>query len=256
MSETQPTTDVADLLSTMQRAVREERRRVVDEQQAFEAFRKRLTNVSVNRIPSGGESVLTTSSSAELVAVRDAYEETVMSVPHYAEDYNDTYAENVCTEFGPDVAMLLTEGTVLESGIKRELVRKAGECRQRRADFVETLDVERRSLSEVRDQLPPIADELRTIADQDHSGMGFGELDSYRARLRTLRDQCESIARQRQATIDDQRHEFRIPGDVPDLPKYLYAGLADDYPVLAAIARITTRIESTRSDIERAMATC
>ena len=38
MSETQPTTDVADLLSTIQRILREERRRVVDEQQAFGVF--------------------------------------------------------------------------------------------------------------------------------------------------------------------------------------------------------------------------
>ena len=35
--------------------------------------------------------MLTTSIDTDLVAVRDVYEETVMSVPHYAEDYNQTF---------------------------------------------------------------------------------------------------------------------------------------------------------------------
>lgn len=190
MSETQPTTDVADLLSTMQRILREQRRRVVDEQQALGAFRKRVANVSVNEIRSRDESMLTTSIDTDLVAVRDVHEETVMSVPHYPEDYNETYAENVRTEFGPDVAMLLTKGSAIGPGIKRALVRKASECRQQRADFIETIDVEGRSLSEVRDQLPPIADELETIAEHDYSETGFGELDAYRTRLHAPRNQC------------------------------------------------------------------
>jgi len=36
-----------------------------------------------------------------LVAVRDAYQETVMSVPHYEIEYDDTYQRSVAEECGP-----------------------------------------------------------------------------------------------------------------------------------------------------------
>jgi len=54
-----------------------------------------------------------------LVAVRDAYQETVMSVPHYEIEYDDTYQRSVAEECGPELAYALTRGSRFHAECKR-----------------------------------------------------------------------------------------------------------------------------------------
>ncbi|WP_280535434.1 hypothetical protein [Halopenitus sp. POP-27] len=247
-------------LATLRRTVRAERRRVVDERQAFDVFRKRLaeidprettrTSAPTHLVGDAGTSAATPG----LCAVRDAYEETVMSVPHYAADYDDTYPESLAAEFGRELSVTLTTGTAFDPAIKRELGRIAGVRRDRRADLLDTLDAEATSLDELGTRLPELARDVDDLVNVDVDGIGFGALEAYHARAGTLRDRCEAVAQGRQAAIRRQRRDLRVPGETRDVPRYLYVDCEATYPVLAMIADLTDRAASFQSRVETAIA--
>lgn len=250
-----------DRLESMRRTLRTERRRLVDEREAFGAFRTRLSRIDPGQPPTGpfaGSRVVgaapTRSVSPGLVAVRDAYEETVMSVPHYVEDYDDTYPESLEAEFGAEMAAALTRGAALDPSLKRELARAAGQLRENRDAFVEALDTEASSLSALSDRLPELDAEFEAIANAEFDGMDFGTLDAHRARIEVLRDRCEEDARERQETTHEQRRELRVPGDSPDVPRYLYREQPAQYPILSMLADRIDRLDALRSTVETAMA--
>lgn len=250
-----------DRLESMRGTLRTERRRLVDERQAFGAFRKRLSEIDPGQPPTGrsaGSRVVGTaparSVSPGLVAVRDAYEETVMSVPHYAEDYDDTYPESLEAEFGAEMAAALTRGSALDPSLKRELSGAAGRLRENRDAFVGTLDTEASSLSARSDRLLELDAELEGIANAEFGDMDFGALDAHRARIEVLRDRCEEDVRERQETIHEQRRELRVPGDSPDVPRYLYREQSARYPILSMLADRIDRLDALRSTVETAMA--
>ena len=121
------------LLSQMRRAhgtVRIERRRTNDERAAFAAFRSRLDAIPATTSTGVTPDWLSASPQAigherpqmgtELLAVRDAYRSTVMSVPHYEEEYNDTYVASLAAEFGLRGERDLSPsfGVVVDAGLR------------------------------------------------------------------------------------------------------------------------------------------
>ncbi|WP_096390388.1 DUF7260 family protein [Halopenitus persicus] len=283
-SATRPSDDrIGDRLAALRRAVRTERRRVADERQAFNAFRKRLADVESRTAalapaatPLVGERARSVSTPG-LCAVRDAYEETVMSVPHYVEDYDDTYPESLAAEFGRELSATLTTGTAFDPAIKRELQRAVRDRCEGCAAVLDTLDTEAASLADLRESLPELArdlgclendlehlendlehleNDLEHLENDDLEAMGFGALEARHARAGALRDRCETLARERQATIRRQRRDLRVPGETPDVPRYLYDDHEATYPVLATIADLADRTASIRSRIETAIARC
>lgn len=248
-------------IAAMRRTLRTERRRVVDEREAFRAFRKRLTDIDAGgtlKRPASPSRLVGTSTvrstSPGLVAVRNAYEETVMSVPHYVVDYDDTYPESLAAEFGAEMATALTRGVALDPRLKRELRRATERLRAHRASFLDTLDTEAASLEDLADPLLEVTTEIETIAAADFDGMDFGALDAYCARTETLRDRCAEHARERQAVLHRQRRELRVPGDSRDVPRYLYREQSARYPILSMLADRIDRLDELRSTVERAIA--
>ena len=75
-----------------------------------------------------------------LDAVRGAYRETVMSVPHFEADYDESYTENVTEEFGPELATALVTGDRFDPFCRRTLLEAVGEGSTRREPHLDALD--------------------------------------------------------------------------------------------------------------------
>lgn len=242
-------------LAAARRALQTERQRTVDERDALAAFRTRVRAVdAVGASPAreAGPGVRTAASPG-LTAVRDAYEATVMSVPHYREEYDDPYEASLEAEFGPDVAAALARGTRFDERCKRSVLAKAAEAREQRERFLATLDAERESLTDAEERIHAVLDrvEAAALADDDPT---FGALDAVRSTLVDLRSECDSLAADRQAAIRRQRRRLWLPRDAPDVPAYLYRDLPATYPVLSVVADLGERVAERRRDVERAMA--
>jgi hypothetical protein len=246
---------MADHLDAARQRVREERRRTVDERAALTAFLERLDSVATD--PSDGFPVglaVLGQSSSGLSAVQDAYEATVMSVPHYAEEYGDTYAESVTEEFGLDLAAALTQGSALPSSVRAALVDSARAAREERVRFVEALDEEASSLAYAESVLADLLDELAARRERPIEGAARLELDAAVARLRVLERKCDDLAADRQAFLREQRRGLSLSLSGPDLPTYLYQDCEVTYPVLATVAEASRLVSKRRRRSARELA--
>lgn len=251
-----------ELIDTAQECIVEERRRTTDELHALETFVDEIRALQTESVSfDAGVATITaqgsyTDSDARgLRAVRDAYEATVMSVPHYEEEYNDTYETSVAEEFGPDLATALTRRSTFDEQCKRAVLSAATEARTPREALLTALDNEVDSLDAARERLRPIAEEVAGFTAPT-AEQNFETLDAYRARLAVLEQRCEELAASRQSTLREQRRSLRLPVDGPDVPTYVYQSLDADYPVLSAVAAVVETIEETRTSVERAMGYC
>lgn len=244
------------MIAEARRAVRRERRRTVDEHEAFASFANAVRDLPTED-PSGGVQVGARLASADAAsstrAVRDAYERTVMAVPHYREEYDDTYTESLAAELGPSVAAAAT-ASALTPAVRRGIVAAAESARADRARFVEALDAEDRALREADARLGEVLAEAADLDTEPLGAMGFGALDGVRARLRTLERKVETVGEERQAGLREQTDALSLPSEAPDLPTYVYQAYETTYPVLSVVVRASDVLGRVREDVERAMA--
>lgn len=119
---------VAETFASLRTSLQTERRRTAAERRAFETFADRVEEVNCSNTGSkvppdcgmqdGPTATLVASGHTDLdgdgptEAIQSAYEETVMAVSFYDEEYGDDYVESLRAEFGPEVATSLTDGLV------------------------------------------------------------------------------------------------------------------------------------------------
>ena len=241
-------------------ALRRERRRTADELEALRSFEERVREIEPETTVSQGGTVARASVVAGptggLDAVREAYEETVMSAPHYDEEYGDSYVESVRAELSTDLAAALTDGTRFNARCKQAVLSSVAASQSARASLLETLSSEADSLEDAAGSLAPLADELTEFSARSLSEAPFGTLDAYRARLSVLEVKCEAVADSRQSTLFEQRRTAGLPTGEPDVPQYVYQAFAFDYPVMSAVADLSAAIDRLRADVEAAMSRC
>lgn len=246
-----------ELFEAAQEALQRERRRTVDEREAFRAFERRVRNLDGqrSRVPEGDSPVrmVSTGSPSTVRPVRTAYEATVMSVPHYAEEYDEPFERNFRAEFGPELAALLTQSAALNAHSKQAVLAAASHAQEKRGRLIEALDAEQESFTEASEQLLSVIDELEEYETATFSELSFGTLDAYRGRLLTLEAHCDDLVEDRQAALVDQRRNLSLPIDGPDVPTYVYRHLEARYPVVSTAADVIERIGSLRGDVESAL---
>lgn len=257
---------ISDRLDEAETALRRERRRTIDELEALRALEDRVRSIEPTNASGSGvrnrrlidprTARGATAVAAGLDRVRKAYESTVMSVPHYAEEYGDTYRRSLEEEFSPDLAAALTEGARFHDQCKRALLSAIEESVSARESLSTEVDAERESLDDATSALSAIATELDELSEIPFRTESFGALDAYRNRLDALEERCETISNRRQATVFDRRRTGWLPADVTDIATYFYRDLETDYPVMSAVATLLERLRGLRLRIERAMTFC
>ena len=274
----------SDPIRAARAALRVERRRVVDEREALRAFRGRVSSIpdesgsadpsdpgAVDGVGGAGVGIRGTMAGPEgaapgaaspgspLVAVRDAYRATVMSVPHYEAEYDDTYERSVAEEFGPELAYALTRTDSFHEAYKRSLLSAVETAVQEREAFLDAVESEIESVERAGSRLDPIRSEIEAVDDElggdeaAAASVGFGALDACRTRTEALVEDCDRVAARRQRVLADHERRLAI-GDEIDFATYCYQDLDVSYPVLAAVGTVGDRLERLRDRIERAMA--
>ena len=253
--------DVNSRLEAAVEALQTERRRTADELEALKTFERHIRAISSEEpnISNRQPVALTTTEtghSAGLRQVRKAYESTLMDVPHYFEEYDDTYPESLAEEFSPDIASALTNGTAFNKQCKQTVLSAISESQSSREALLDVTDRERESIRNARAELEPLFEECDQMRSLQFDKEAFGALDAYRARLQVILDNCQALSHRRQKAIFDSRRIQKLPADVPDITIYFYQTLDTDYPVMSLVAELLETITDCERRIERAMATC
>ncbi|MBP1953136.1 hypothetical protein J2752_000017 [Halarchaeum rubridurum] len=252
--EREPTGDVG--FERARRALERERDVLTAECDAFDAFARRVGALGTTEAASDAYDGLLTEGRGDGRAgsrVREAYAETVMAVPHYDEEYGESYRAHLAAEFGPALAAALRDEPGLPAFLQQQVVAAAREAEASRAAVLDALERERAALDAAADALTDVETERAVVDSRPFASCERGELARLRADLADLAARCESLAERRQS--GDLRPERRIPPslDAPGFEEYVYDGLATTYPVLSAVARESERVERTRAAIERVL---
>ncbi len=258
-----PVADPTSVLEGARETVRVERRRTADERAAFASFRSRLdaipattaAGVTADRRFDGPQPIgyETPRMGTELLAVRDAYQSTVMSVPHYEEEYNDTYAASLAAEFGPELAAALTRESALHEHVRRSVLDQTTAAIETRDEFETVLEREQASVRAASEELRSLDDSVASLGETAVDRLDFGGLDAHRARLEVLERRCDEVATTRQRERVAVEQSMHFDGETDDVQTYLYQDLPVTYPVLAAVAAVGRRIDAVRRDVERAI---
>ena len=261
-------------------ACRRERRRVLDERDAFESFADRVAQMdtvsvatdatpagtpvgALRRIGGGGRRPGSgpAGDSVTLRRVMTAYHETVLSLPHYRTDYDETAAESLAAELGPDAATALASDGGLSRGARSALVDRSRRAADARGQLADAIDEEIDELGDREAALSSVDRRRRRLLghlDGIRSERGTDAAIDVWNRLEELERECDELAAERQRSLDDPplTPEAGLDGD-RERPFYDYLyGPVDGprYPVLAQIAEVADEIRTDRERVGRRIA--
>lgn len=236
----------------------EERRRTKAEYHAFDSFLDHLNRIetttgSVTRTD-GGTARLLHKTAAEpadqLETVRKAYRATVMDVPHYEEDYDESLEEHMRAELSDELAHGSTCGTEFSPHLKRGLLEATRDARDRREKFLGYLEEEARSLEHHEARIESITEQIETATAPRCSAATFDELLERRETLLECEDRLQTV-------IEDRQNDRTTSGtaavrsrDGRDLPSYLYRELDVTYPVLAEVTKLLGQLRTGTNRLE------
>ncbi|WP_297884448.1 hypothetical protein [uncultured Halorubrum sp.] len=256
-------------------ACRDERRRVLDERDAFETFAERVgridtVSVATDATPSGVPAAALrwiggggrrpgggpAGDNVTLRRVLAAYEDTVMSLPHYRAEYDETTAQSLAAELGPDTATALASDGGLSSGAQSALVDRSRHAVDARNRLVDAIDEEIAELDDREAALSTIDRRRRRLVGHMDGIRSESEADAaidVWNRLTELERQCDELAAERQVSLDDPPLTPETAVDTDrERPFYHYLyGPTDGprYPVLAQIAEVADGIRADRDRI-------
>ncbi|MDZ5811331.1 hypothetical protein U4E84_08215 [Halorubrum sp. AD140] len=251
-------------------AGRRERRRVLDERDAFEEFADRVD--ALDPAPTGGTApafdgsmaaVRTVGGGGDDVRLRRvlaAYRDTVMSLPHYREEYDETIPESLAAELGPDTATALASNGTLSAGAQTALVRRGRRAAEARSSLADAIGAELDALTRFENDLTGVDRRRRRLLEHLDGVTGNGTdaaLDVWE-RLDELERECDAIAADRQRSLDDPPMAPDPTIGVDDgraFYEYLY-GPTDGprYPVLAEVSELAERIRTDRDRVASRLA--
>lgn len=239
-----------------------ERERIADEAEAFATFASRVTEIDVAAEPvTDGGPARTLALDAPpppddgIEAVKDAYRDTVMAVPHYEEEYDESLATNMRMEFGDDVSEAVDDGGPLSPQLKRTLVERSRTAQRQRRALRAQLDGESEALDDARTTLRHCRQSADRIEEASLEDCSFDELAAEWRLLEDRRRAAEALLEDRQETIQHRDREAGVRPGGPSFEEYLYDPLETTYPILSEATNLVDRLEDARRRVERTLAT-
>ena len=258
MTATTSISSIGKTIESAKETVQIEQRRVTDEIEAYEQFATKLTTMSKTSPSHATSGAFDSTTEAGLIpetsSIKNLFEETVMSVPHYEEDYDESFTEHIAAEFTPEIALLLNETDWLTEQHTSVLDSYIHTAITERKDLAQTLEVEYDSVDHLGSQVHKRSQQVLEISHREFNCMDFGALEAHWRRLETITTKCDSIAADRLELIDSPTRAVGRSNSDISLNSYLYEDLAYDYPILATIGILGSCIYALQTQIERLMA--
>jgi hypothetical protein len=185
---------------------------------------------------------------------RRAYRDTVMSVPHYEEEYGESLAENVSAEFGESVAIALEGAEAFTPGLRRTLLEGAETARERRNSLVRAIEQEEAALRGAASTLSDVESAVESVNDGGSTlSLSFEQLMDRWGRLYDLERECEGVVEERQESIQSGYGvPLRLDGPIT-LQEYLYDSLPVTHPILAEATRLLEAVREAQDSTSVAL---
>lgn len=241
------------VLDAAREALRTERQTLCTERDAFREFERRVVSLTpardqVEQEGSATQLLGVSSPDGGTARIRAAYEETVMDVPHYEEEYGETLLENVRVELGSEYAEVLRTDTGLTPQLKQGILAAATAAREQRTRVLAVLDEEARML----DSAASIVDDVQPLTDVP-AECPFECLCARNDQLRKREQRAEALLEERQAHIQEFEPHLSDADELL-LNEHLYGSLSTAYPILHVITQLLEDIRAARGTIAHRIA--
>ena len=223
---------------------------------AFRRFRTRLVSIEPTGqsaatvdTSAGGMSALGTRQSkpdTSLRAVREAYQETIMAVPHFEAEYDDSLEANMSMEFGAELGTQIATGTRLTPRLHEALLTASEGARDERETLLPVLERERESLQSVRNTLDDCERRGSALGANARRTTDSVRLDSIDNQLAEIEIDCESAAATRQQLLHGRSAAALSGIGGTSLVRYLYGDCLVTCPALADIVACLDTIRRHR----------
>lgn len=214
-------------LSAADEILRREFDETAAEHAAFERFGDRVRAIDAvsNRTPTAPDRALAVDTRAHrMKRVRRAFRETVMSIPHYDDVYDESLRAHAASELSVELAAGLDPDadTSFTPSVKRALLAATHDAIDQRDVYRSVLDDERESLASGRESLTALLESLEAPPVVAHRQAEFTAA-------------IDAVARRRQETLRTRKPLVRQDGH--DLCPHLYRDREWTYPLLTAVTR-------------------
>ena len=234
-----------------------ETRRTRREAVAFDRFATRVRDVDpvVSRTAAarvGSVLVATddrTGSGRRIREITATFRDTVMSVPHYDEEYGESLAEHMAIEFGDELTIAVVETRQFTPQVKQGLYRAAIAARDRRLELLSVLEAESNALQTFERELTDLTTRVEALTEPLRSDQTYDELCETYRELNECTRACEALLHTRQTQRTDG-HAANLPYAIDDLQEYLYERFEVTYPVLSDGLQLYRRITTARGRLE------
>lgn len=240
--------------------VREEIAFIRDELEAFERFKQRVECVpcvssarSGTVVSDGAVAAESTAMASSVTRLKQAYQSTVMSVPHYESEYGDTYEESVQTEFNEPVSHVLLGSVYFTPLAKSRLVSAIENAKNNRSALLDELDRERDELSMALNRFEEWEKEIRQIHDRIARWNDCRASEEL-ARLERIGRECDRHSAERQQRLRQQPGSMYAALGPDGFAQYLYEDTPFTMPILADISSIGSRLDAEREHIQQQLA--
>ena len=245
-------------LPRARRLCQREIRRAQSELDAFDAFITQLKTVPTTTLQPTDTAAnsapliqhRTDGGTRSLTQVHDIYRETVMAVPHFEEDYGESILDHMSAELSSELAFATANGAEFGPHLKENLLEAAVEARDRRAEYIATLNEEAGSLERYEETLADLEPAVEQRTSPLCSTQTFSELQYRHEALEDQADVLESVTQERQSDRRSGRTGAIHLGNQIDLQEYLYKPMDVNYPVLAEASSLLARVKITTKRVE------
>ncbi|WP_276245396.1 MULTISPECIES: hypothetical protein [unclassified Haladaptatus] len=241
-------------LGQARRVCETESSRTRTERDAYIRFLRRLSGISVSQVTTqvqtSGMTVANVQSADQSIReVREAFEETVMTVPHFTEEYDESLEVHMAMEFGDELARAVRHGTQLTPPLKQALVQQAELARDQRDAMLGTLDRELEELEDATALLESAEEELDDVSSEPFYRRSYADLHAAWERLDDIEDRVTTVLTERQHAMQEGIRFGIRRTDSGSFHDYLYRPLDVSYPVLADGAKTVDRIQAIRHNV-------
>lgn len=239
--------------------VGQERDRTAAERDAFDSLARRVSAIEMsesqtsrptgNRQEPAAISVSTKvgnyagGRSIPMAEVEEAYRETVMTVSHYEQEYDEPLIEHLAAEFGTEMGIAVSQSETLTPQLREALVTASIQARDERVELLVQLDEETQRLKETSTSLEELCEAVSTV-EASLAQRADRELADAWERLEALEGDCRTLLQEQQCRIDGSNSEL-------SLQKYLYGPQEWTYPALGDSLAGMDRVHRAKHRIVR-----
>jgi len=224
------------------------------ERDAFRALLRRISGIQMDLpgstdVGTGGAAAVATSfghrQSGSLHEIREAYRETVMAVPHYDTEYDESLEENLTAECGHSLANRIVDGEGLPPTVYEGFLGACKRAHRERERTLQYVKRERDSVGRYGSKLDDIESAVVEAGERIPSASDTRTLSRIDGTLAGLESRCSDLAEERQEQIHE-RSATDVDGSELGFLAYLYADLETTTPVLADVASCLETIRHYR----------